>query len=325
MPPGPRRTAARPAARWRNRRRRGHVRGPMYTHRRRAVPDSASPYPATPSMTSRPVRRPDARPFADGLPLEPATLLGVLVLIGLLLRALIAGILLPKSGFQIDIVDFAAWGSDSQVSGPAHSTIRGSSAIIRPATSTSSGCSASSETPRPARGAGRHCRAGEDPRHPCRRGVAWLLFSYGRRFLDQGLHGSPAAAGPARRVGLLAAASTCSTRRRSSTARSGGRSTRSARSSSSARSMRSASAGPRPRLSAPRRAAREVPVRLPHPHRRHRRDPPAPVRRSADPAHDGQRDPLRVLTSVAVGRRRARPSARPVRHDRLVTEPRIRT
>ena len=138
-------------------------------------------------MTSRPRRRPDARPFADGLPLEPATLVGVLVLIGLLLRALIAGILLPKSGFHIDIVDFAAWGQRLASVGPGafydpkffsdyppgYLYVLGLLGIIGKLLAPL---------------VGQDATAGlvKIPGILADAGVAWLLFSYGRRFLDRG-------------------------------------------------------------------------------------------------------------------------------------------
>ncbi len=68
-------------------------------------------------MTRVPVRRRGVRPF-DGSRFGAVSLLVVLVLTGLLLRAFIAGILLPQSGFRIDIVDFSGWAHRLASGGP---------------------------------------------------------------------------------------------------------------------------------------------------------------------------------------------------------------
>lgn len=49
---------------------------------------------------------------------DAVTLLAVLIVIGLLLRAFIAGIYLPQSGFRIDTGDFAAWAQRLASGGP---------------------------------------------------------------------------------------------------------------------------------------------------------------------------------------------------------------
>jgi len=69
-------------------------------------------------MTRDPARRRGARPFDMALRLDAVTLLAVLVVIGLLLRAFIAGIYLPQSGFRIDTGDFAAWAQRLASGGP---------------------------------------------------------------------------------------------------------------------------------------------------------------------------------------------------------------
>ncbi|HYM52751.1 MAG TPA: hypothetical protein VEW45_04605, partial [Candidatus Dormibacteraeota bacterium] len=59
-------------------------------------------------MTRDSVRRRGARPFGPGLLRDAAALVTVLIIAGVLLRVLVA-VLLPFSGFRIDIGDFAAW------------------------------------------------------------------------------------------------------------------------------------------------------------------------------------------------------------------------
>ncbi len=90
----------------------------MYTHRRRAVSLPAAPAGAPLPLTSRPVRRRGARPAFGGLPLDAGALLAAILILGLLLRVLIAGILLPQSGFRIDVGDFTAWGQRLASLGP---------------------------------------------------------------------------------------------------------------------------------------------------------------------------------------------------------------
>lgn len=69
-------------------------------------------------MTRDSVRRRGARPSLAGLDWDGAKALLALLLVGLLLRAFIAGILLPQSGFRIDIGDFTAWAQRLVVTGP---------------------------------------------------------------------------------------------------------------------------------------------------------------------------------------------------------------
>ena len=158
-------------------------------------------------VTSRPVRQSDARPFADGLPLDPGALLAVLILIGLLLRAFLAGILLPKSGFRIDIVDFAAWGQRLASVGPG--AFYESERLQRLSAGlplTSSGCSASvGRLLAPLVGQDATAGLVKIPGILADAGVAWLLFAYGRRFLDRRFTRSPGRSERGAAVGLLAA------------------------------------------------------------------------------------------------------------------------
>ncbi|HEX5579704.1 MAG TPA: hypothetical protein VFY43_08575, partial [Candidatus Limnocylindria bacterium] len=60
-------------------------------------------------MTRDSVRRRGARPFGFPLPRDAVTLLIVIIIGGMLLRVLVGGVLLPLSGFRIDVGDFTAW------------------------------------------------------------------------------------------------------------------------------------------------------------------------------------------------------------------------
>jgi predicted membrane-bound dolichyl-phosphate-mannose-protein mannosyltransferase len=71
-------------------------------------------------MTRDSVRERGARPIERGLPFDPATLVVILIVLGVLLRALIGGVYLPLSGFSIDVGDFNAWAQRLATSGPGH-------------------------------------------------------------------------------------------------------------------------------------------------------------------------------------------------------------
>ena len=136
-------------------------------------------------MTSRPVRRRGARPFADGLRLDAGMLLGLLILIGLLLRALIAGILLPKSGFRIDIVDFAVWGQRLASGGPGAFYEAGYFSDYPPGyLYVLWGLGLIGKLLAPLVGQDATPGLVKIPGILADAGVAWLLFAYGRRFLD---------------------------------------------------------------------------------------------------------------------------------------------
>jgi hypothetical protein len=70
-------------------------------------------------MTRDSVRERGARPIERGLPLDPATLVLLLIALGLLLRGVIAGPYLPFSGFRVDVGDFSIWATRLAVHGPA--------------------------------------------------------------------------------------------------------------------------------------------------------------------------------------------------------------
>ncbi|MEX0626408.1 MAG: phospholipid carrier-dependent glycosyltransferase [Chloroflexota bacterium] len=69
-------------------------------------------------MTRDSVRERGARPIERGLPLDPATLVVILIVLGVLLRAVIAGPYLPFSGFRVDVGDFAIWAARMSAQGP---------------------------------------------------------------------------------------------------------------------------------------------------------------------------------------------------------------
>ena len=69
-------------------------------------------------MTRDSVGRRGARPSGFPLPRDAVTILVLIIIGGMLLRVLIAGVLLPLSGFRIDVGDFTAWAQRLAVSGP---------------------------------------------------------------------------------------------------------------------------------------------------------------------------------------------------------------
>jgi 4-amino-4-deoxy-L-arabinose transferase-like glycosyltransferase/Gpi18-like mannosyltransferase len=69
-------------------------------------------------MTRDPARGRGARSFERSLPFSAGTLLLAILVGGLLLRAFIAAVLVPKSGFGVDIGDFTAWAQQMAGSGP---------------------------------------------------------------------------------------------------------------------------------------------------------------------------------------------------------------
>jgi predicted membrane-bound dolichyl-phosphate-mannose-protein mannosyltransferase len=69
-------------------------------------------------MTRDSVRRRGARPIGFPLPRDAVTLLIVIIIGGMLLRVLVGGVLLPLSGFRIDVGDFTAWAQRLAERGP---------------------------------------------------------------------------------------------------------------------------------------------------------------------------------------------------------------
>ncbi|HLA65556.1 MAG TPA: hypothetical protein VK600_03130, partial [Candidatus Saccharimonadales bacterium] len=69
-------------------------------------------------MTRDSVRERGAGPFERGMPLQPAALVAALIVAGLVLRFVVAGLYLPLSGFRVDVGDFAIWASRLAAAGP---------------------------------------------------------------------------------------------------------------------------------------------------------------------------------------------------------------
>jgi predicted membrane-bound dolichyl-phosphate-mannose-protein mannosyltransferase/Gpi18-like mannosyltransferase len=69
-------------------------------------------------MTRDPARGRGARSFERSLPFSAGTLLLAVIVGGLLLRAFIAAVWVPKSGFGVDIGDFTAWAQQMATIGP---------------------------------------------------------------------------------------------------------------------------------------------------------------------------------------------------------------
>jgi Gpi18-like mannosyltransferase/predicted membrane-bound dolichyl-phosphate-mannose-protein mannosyltransferase len=83
------------------------------------VEDHPAPVTVAPeAMTRDSVRRRGAGPFGLPLPRDAVTALIVIIIGGMLLRVLIGGVLLPLSGFRIDVGDFTAWASRLADGGP---------------------------------------------------------------------------------------------------------------------------------------------------------------------------------------------------------------
>ena len=253
-------------------------------------------------MTSRPVRRRGARPFRHGLPLDAGTLLAAALIIGLLLRALIAGILLPQSGFRIDIGDFTAWANRLASLGPGEFYETGYFSDYPPGylyVLWLLGVVGSWLTPlvgQPATGG-----LVKIPGVLADIGVAWLLFVYCRRFLDHrfGLRGrswsgealgltaaviylfnpvtifNSAIWGQVDSVGTLVMLATLYALARGWT--------------------EGAALGAVVALLIKFQYGFLIPIVALVGIRRHL------LGRSSDPAHDGRRDPVRILTSLAVG------------------------
>src|SRR5436190_1131476 len=90
----------------------------MYTHRHFGERDLPAPVTSAPTMTRDPARGRGARSFERSLPFSTGTLLLAIIVGGLLLRAFIAAVWVPKSGFGVDIGDFTAWAQQMAQNGP---------------------------------------------------------------------------------------------------------------------------------------------------------------------------------------------------------------
>ncbi|HET6746166.1 MAG TPA: hypothetical protein VFH90_10020, partial [Candidatus Limnocylindria bacterium] len=70
------------------------------------------------AMTRDSVSGRGARPFGFPLPRDAVTTLVLIIIAGMLLRVLVGGVLLPLSGFRIDVGDFTAWAQRLAQAGP---------------------------------------------------------------------------------------------------------------------------------------------------------------------------------------------------------------
>ncbi|MGZ8513140.1 MAG: hypothetical protein ACXWWL_06855, partial [Candidatus Limnocylindria bacterium] len=92
----------------------------MYTHRHLGVrDDSARPHGAPYLMWRGPGGRSGPGLNDSIRRLDAGTILTALLVVGLLIRVFIAAVLLPRSGFAIDVGDFSAWGQRLASVGPS--------------------------------------------------------------------------------------------------------------------------------------------------------------------------------------------------------------
>ena len=153
-------------------------------------------------MTRDSVRERGARPVERGLPLDPATLVVILIVLGILLRAFVGGVYLPLSGFRIDVGDFSAWASRLAAVGPVHFYAPDYFGDYPPGYMYVLWLLGSlGELLRPVLGLSITPGLVKVPGILADAGVAWLLFSYARRF-GKGWLGSWSG----ERLGVVAAA-----------------------------------------------------------------------------------------------------------------------
>jgi len=153
-------------------------------------------------MTRDSVRERGARPFDRGLPLDPATLVILLIVMGVLLRAFIGGIYVPLSGFRIDVGDFSAWAQRLAANGPGEFYQADYFSDYPPGYMYVLWLLGSvGEWLRPVFGLSITPGLVKVPGILADAGVAWLLFIYARRFGDRWLGGWGG-----ERIGVIAAA-----------------------------------------------------------------------------------------------------------------------
>jgi predicted membrane-bound dolichyl-phosphate-mannose-protein mannosyltransferase len=139
-------------------------------------------------MTRDSVRERGARPFERGLPLDPATLVVLLIVLGVLLRFAIAGPYLPFSGFRVDVGDFSIWASRIVAAGPGQFYQPGYLADYPPGYMYVLWLLGGiGELFRPVFGLSITPGLVKVPGILADGGVAWLLFLYARRFGDRWL------------------------------------------------------------------------------------------------------------------------------------------
>ncbi|MEX0710538.1 MAG: phospholipid carrier-dependent glycosyltransferase, partial [Chloroflexota bacterium] len=136
-------------------------------------------------MTRDSVRERGARPPAHGLPLDPETLVLLLILLGVLLRVVVGGLYMPLSGFRVDVGDFALWAQRMATAGPGEFYQPGYLADYPPGYMYVLWLlGAIGEWLRPVFGLSITPGLIKVPGILADAGVAWVLFIYARRFGD---------------------------------------------------------------------------------------------------------------------------------------------
>ena len=154
-------------------------------------------------MTHDPALGRGARPSEErSLPFGAGVLLLAIIVSGLLLRAFIAGIWLPKSGFGTDIGDFTAWAQRLAQVGPSAFYVPGLFSDYPPGyLYVLWGLGSIGHAVQPLAGIDITSGLVKIPAILADSGVAWLLFLTSRRFL-----GAWAGDAVGQRIGLVAAA-----------------------------------------------------------------------------------------------------------------------
>jgi hypothetical protein len=173
----------------------------MYTHRHLGERDHpASVNQASATITRDSVRR-GAGPLGAGLPLDAVALVIAIIFAGILLRALVAGVILPLSGFRIDVTDFTLWGQRLATHGPGEFYAPGLFTDYPPGYLYVLWLLGTiGRELQPLLGADITRGLVKIPGILADGAIAWVLFDYSRRFLD-GCFGGIAG----ERIGLVAA------------------------------------------------------------------------------------------------------------------------
>jgi predicted membrane-bound dolichyl-phosphate-mannose-protein mannosyltransferase len=136
-------------------------------------------------MTRDSVRERGARPVERGLPLDPRSLVLLLIVLGVLLRAVIGGLYLPYSGLSNDVGAFSIWATRMATLGPGDFYQPGYLADYPPAYMYVLWVlGAIGEWLRPIFGLSITPGLVKVPAILADAGVAWLLFAYARRWGD---------------------------------------------------------------------------------------------------------------------------------------------
>jgi C-terminal four TMM region of protein-O-mannosyltransferase/Dolichyl-phosphate-mannose-protein mannosyltransferase len=153
-------------------------------------------------VTRASVTRRGARPVGRSLPLDPVTFVIAVILAGIALRVLIAGVLLPLSGYRTDVVDFTAWAGRLASVGPGEFYAPGYFSDYPPGYLYVLWLLGTVGKALQPAFLGVDVTRGlvKIPGILADGAVAWLLFDYSRRFLDRRFGGWPG-----ERIGLIAA------------------------------------------------------------------------------------------------------------------------